>query len=146
MEHISSYFTCLFYGDICQTYFQLLMEYSLLFSIVRQNIYQIDYIQKTRKKCQCSIVQRIVEPHGNKNYGVRWRSCIPFFFACDVQGLSAHLISDGFLTFLSVWAILTSVPPIATLSKKESGRAGSVRERHLPEAHCLITCKMINKQ
>ena len=25
-----------------------------------------------------------------------------FFFACDVQGLSAHLISDGFLTFLSV--------------------------------------------
>lgn len=71
MEHISSYFTCLFYGDICQTYFQLLMEYSLLFSIVRQNIYQIDYIQKTRKKCQCSIVQRIVEPHGNKNYGVR---------------------------------------------------------------------------
>ena len=50
MEHIFSYLTCLFYGDICQTYFQLLMEYSLLFSIVRQNIYQIDYIQKTRKK------------------------------------------------------------------------------------------------
>lgn len=29
---------------------------------------------------ECKIVQRIGEPHGNKNYGVRGGSCIPFFF------------------------------------------------------------------
>ena len=54
-----------------------------------------------------------------------------------------YLMSDIFLARLSPLAFLISAPPIATRSRNESGRCGSVRVRHLPEAHVLITYRNI---
>lgn len=56
-----------------------------------------------------------------------------------------YLISEIFLVRRSPGVSFASVPPIATLSKKESGRCGNVRAFHLPDAHAFITLKLILK-
>ena len=58
-----------------------------------------------------------------------------------------YFISDIFRVRLSGVCDLESLtPPIATRSKKESGRCGNGRvPRHLPDAHALITYKHKNE-